>query len=199
MLGLPDGPYLDHADPQGAAHFAATVQRLEAAGFVVRRVRLLADFEALRERHVALMAAEAAQFHEAWFARHGALYHPKTVALLDHGRAQTAEAIAAGRASRLALREALEETREVYEVDLWLSPPAQGPAPAGLDSTGDPVMNLPWTHAGLPTINLPTGLSADGLPLGLQLAGGFYRDEQLFADALQVEAAVGVQLFPREG
>jgi Asp-tRNA(Asn)/Glu-tRNA(Gln) amidotransferase A subunit family amidase len=171
---------------------------LEAAGFVIRRVRLLTDFAAIRERHVALMAAEAAQVHEAWFARHGALYHPKTVDLLTHGRAQTEESVATGRASRLALREALEEAREVYEVDLWLSPPAPGAAPAGLESTGDPVMNLPWTHAGLPTVNLPTGLSGDELPLGLQLAGAFGQDEQLLADALQIEAAVGVQLFPKE-
>jgi Asp-tRNA(Asn)/Glu-tRNA(Gln) amidotransferase A subunit family amidase len=40
-------------------------------------------------------------------------------------------------------------------------------------------MNLPWTQAGLPTLGLPSGTSADGLPLGLQLAGRWYEDEAL--------------------
>ena len=42
--------------------------------------------------------------------------------------------------------------------------------------TGDPVMNLPWTQAGLPTLCLPAGESAEGLPMGLQVAGRFGQD-----------------------
>jgi Asp-tRNA(Asn)/Glu-tRNA(Gln) amidotransferase A subunit family amidase len=66
-------------------------------------------------------------------------------------------------------------------LDLWISPAAVGPAPEGLDSTGDPVMNLPWTHAGLPTVTVPSGVNQSGLPLGLQVAGRWYGDEQLLA------------------
>ena len=40
-------------------------------------------------------------------------------------------------------------------------------------------MNLPWTHAGLPVVSLPSGVSASGLPLGLQLTGRFMEDETL--------------------
>ena len=72
-----------------------------------------------------------------------------------------------------------------HGVDLWLSPPALGPAPAGLESTGDPVMNLPWTHAGLPTLVLPAGESVRrpgrALPMGAQLAARFGDDEELLA------------------
>jgi Asp-tRNA(Asn)/Glu-tRNA(Gln) amidotransferase A subunit family amidase len=52
-------------------------------------------------------------------------------------------------------------------------------------------MNLPWTHAGLPTISLPTGRSEDGLPLGTQLAGGWQRDGQLLGFAAMIETIVG--------
>ena len=68
-----------------------------------------------------------------------------------------------------------------HGIDLWLSPAAPGPAPEGLTSTGDPAMNLPWTHAGLPAIALPAGRAANGLPLGLQVVGAFMADEQLVA------------------
>jgi Asp-tRNA(Asn)/Glu-tRNA(Gln) amidotransferase A subunit family amidase len=77
-----------------------------------------------------------------------------------------------------------------HGIELWLSPAAPGPAPKGLDSTGDPVMNLPWTHAGLPALNLPSGLNAEGLPLGLQLAGRWWADEQLLAWAEAIDGVL---------
>ena len=79
---------------------------------------------------------------------------------------------------------------EQHSIDLWLSPPARGAAPHGLDSTGDPVMNLPWTHAGLPTLTLPAGKNSAGLPLGLQLTGRWYGDEAMLSFAHQIEDVV---------
>jgi Asp-tRNA(Asn)/Glu-tRNA(Gln) amidotransferase A subunit family amidase len=76
------------------------------------------------------------------------------------------------------------------ELDLWVSPPALGAAPVGLDSTGDPVMNLPWTHAGLPTMSLPAGFNQAGLPMGLQITGHWYGDEAMVAAATQLEMAL---------
>jgi Asp-tRNA(Asn)/Glu-tRNA(Gln) amidotransferase A subunit family amidase len=64
---------------------------------------------------------------------------------------------------------------------LWVSPAAPGPAPKGIGATGSPAMNLAWTHAGLPVVTVPAGLSADGLPLGLQCTARFMADEQLLA------------------
>jgi Asp-tRNA(Asn)/Glu-tRNA(Gln) amidotransferase A subunit family amidase len=75
-------------------------------------------------------------------------------------------------------------------IDLWLSPAAPGAAPAGLERTGDPVMNLPWTHSGLPTLNLPLAWNAAGLPLGLQVAGRWYADEALLEWALELETVI---------
>ena len=48
-------------------------------------------------------------------------------------------------------------------------------------ATGDPKMNLPWTHAGMPVITLPAGRAENGLPLGLQFVAPFGADEYLIA------------------
>ena len=77
-------------------------------------------------------------------------------------------------------------------ISVWISPAAVGAAPAGLDSTGDPGMNLPWTYAGLPAINLPSGLAENGLPLGLQLVAGWNQDEKLLIWAGQIAEALAV-------
>ncbi|MGO9598784.1 MAG: amidase [Isosphaeraceae bacterium] len=53
---------------------------------------------------------------------------------------------------------------------VYATPAAAGPAP-DLSTTGDPCFNAPWSLLGLPTVSFPIGLSADGLPLGVQLIG----------------------------
>jgi aspartyl-tRNA(Asn)/glutamyl-tRNA(Gln) amidotransferase subunit A len=43
------------------------------------------------------------------------------------------------------------------------------PAPApGLETTGDPAFNAPWSYLGLPSLTIPCGRAASGLPVGLQ-------------------------------
>jgi Asp-tRNA(Asn)/Glu-tRNA(Gln) amidotransferase A subunit family amidase len=56
-------------------------------------------------------------------------------------------------------------------IDALLMGAAPGPAPVGLDGTGDPVLLDPWTFLGFPAITVNGGLTQDGLPLGLQFVG----------------------------
>ncbi len=187
VLGVPEGPYLERAEPAGRRGFEAACERLAAAGWKVRRIPALDDFEAIERRHRRLVAAEAAAVHADWFARYGDRYHPKTRELLEAGRGVKPEQLAADLAGREELRRRLETQMTAEGIDLWVSPAAPGPPPAGLDGTGDPVMNLPWTYAGMPAASLPAGRSRSGLPLGLQLAGRRDADEQLLAWAAELE------------
>jgi Asp-tRNA(Asn)/Glu-tRNA(Gln) amidotransferase A subunit family amidase len=108
------------------------------------------------------------------------------VELIEQGRAARPEEVEAARAGIGELRRQLEARMEAEGIDLWLSPAAPGPAPVGLAGTGDATMNLPWTHAGLPTLALPAGTTPDGLPLGIQLTARFGADEELLAWAAAV-------------
>ena len=191
VLGIPDGPYLERASAEGLTHFQETCERLAAAGFKLKRVPAMADFDDIYERHNRLTAAEAAAFHEAWFDKYAPLYHRKSVDLIERGRQVNGEQVEAARRGRLQLRRELTELMNRHGLDLWLSPAAPGAAPRGLDSTGDPVMNLPWTHSGLPTLTLPAGFNAAGLPLGLQLAARWYADEALLAWAAEIKLEIG--------
>ncbi|MFC7165240.1 amidase family protein [Halospeciosus flavus] len=87
--------------------------------------------------------------------------------------------LAAGRRGRHDLHETLHDAMDEHGIDVWVSPAAPGPAPEGIDDTGDPVMNLPWTHSGLPTVTLPVDETGEGLPLGLQCSARFGADEEL--------------------
>jgi Asp-tRNA(Asn)/Glu-tRNA(Gln) amidotransferase A subunit family amidase len=79
---------------------------------------------------------------------------------------------------------------DAFDLDVWISPAAPGAAPKGLSSTGDAIMNLPWTHAGLPTLSLPAGKNAEGLPLGLQVTARWYADEELLAWCVDLERSL---------
>lgn len=181
VLGIPEGPYMAHAEPEGLEHFRATAHHLEEFGFEIRQVPAMPDFEQIKARHEVIVAAEAAIAHERWYGQYAALYHPRTAALIERGRGVSPEQLQAARAGRQALRDELMALMDRHGLDLWISPAAPGPAPKGLDSTGNPVMNLPWTHAGLPTVNLPAGVNYAGLPMGLQVTARWGADEALLA------------------
>jgi Asp-tRNA(Asn)/Glu-tRNA(Gln) amidotransferase A subunit family amidase len=189
-LGIPEGPYLDYVSPEGRASFEQTSSLLRDRGYVIRPVSVMPDFEAVSTRHHVIVAAEAAQVHESWFVKHAQLYASKTGALIREGQSITASELQAAREGREHLREELTHAMDANSLDLWIAPSAPGPAPRGLDSTGDPVMNLPWTHAGLPALSLPSGFAESGLPFGLQIIGRWGQDEALLAQAAHIEAAL---------
>jgi Asp-tRNA(Asn)/Glu-tRNA(Gln) amidotransferase A subunit family amidase len=191
VLGIPEGPYLQKASPEGLTHFRGIQEKLVQAGFEVRPVEIMADFAEIYARHNALVAAEAAQVHQQWYGDLAGLYHPKTIALIERGQQISAETIEVYRAGLAQLRQELAAVMAEHNLSLWLAPAAVGPAPATLDSTGDPVMNLPWTHAGLPSLNLPAGFAANGLPLGLQVVAGWQQDERLLHWAGQLAPLLG--------
>lgn len=191
VLGVPEGPYLSQADDEMSETFETCLDALGRAGFVIRRVPCLADIEEVNERHFALMAAEMAEIHREWYRAYGHLYRPRTAALIERGLGMTMEEKTRLRESPLALRRDLAERMRHAEVDLWLAPAATGAAPRGVESTGDPVMNVPWTQAGMPVITIPMGKARNGLPLGLQIIASFGKDEELLAYTLPLAKDIG--------
>jgi Asp-tRNA(Asn)/Glu-tRNA(Gln) amidotransferase A subunit family amidase len=191
-LGIPKGPYLQHASTAGLAQFERDWRALAEVGYAIKTVEVLTNFDEIVARHRALMAAEAARFHAKWYKQHANLYHAETVALIEEGRKIPAEIVRTSREGRERVRHTLLAAMAHHDVDLLIAPAARGVAPSGLESTGDPIMNLPWTHAGLPTVNVPTGRDEDtGLPYSMQLVGRWYEDEKLLAWAADIGDIVG--------
>ncbi len=54
------------------------------------------------------------------------------------------------------------------------------------------LFTVPASLCSLPALSLPVGKDADGLPVGLQLVGGKYKDDELLALACAFEREVGV-------
>jgi Asp-tRNA(Asn)/Glu-tRNA(Gln) amidotransferase A subunit family amidase len=191
VLGIAEGPYLARASGEAARVFAQNLIQLERAGYTLRPVAALQDIDAIASRHQRLVCAEMARTHADWFSQYERLYRPHTAAAIREGQAVTSAQYDRIRASPPALRAELEHLMENAGIDLWISPATTGPAPQGIETTGDPAMNVPWTHAGLPVLTLPAGCATSGLPLGLQCAARYGRDEELLAWATDLAHALG--------
>ncbi len=97
-----------------------------------------------------------------------------------------------------------EDFEQAYrEVDLILTPATPGPAFAIGEKMDDPiamylndVFTVPVNLSGLPGISVPAGLTADGLPLGLQLIGRAFDEETLLRAADVLERAAGFKAMP---
>ncbi|MEW6401508.1 MAG: amidase [Chloroflexota bacterium] len=184
VLGIPEGPYLQNVSEEGKIHFERVCKLLNV-NYQLQQIDIMPDFQAIRNRHDAIMSAEAARVHMHWFEKHENLYSSKFSELIRRGRSVSnlQSLLDAREDFRAELRRAMID----HNIDLWICPSTVGAAPKGLDSTGDPVMNLPWTQAGLPAVNLPAGKNQDGLPLGLQVIGNWYKDESLLFWAKDLE------------
>jgi len=181
VLGVPEGPYLEQAEPEGMKAFEHHLSKLESMGCSIKSLPTLSDIDELNHLHRQMIFAEFSQEHKAPYAKHAALYRPRTAEIIEIGKKVNAEELTAARANCNRLRAELEEQMARAGIDLWVCPSACGPAPEGIHATGDPNMNLPWTHAGMPVITLPAGRAENGLPLGLQFVGTFGADEYLVA------------------
>jgi Asp-tRNA(Asn)/Glu-tRNA(Gln) amidotransferase A subunit family amidase len=100
---------------------------------------------------------------------------------IERGRQTSAVAHRQALARLVAYADALDAA--LAQVDAVLTPAALGTAPAGLASTGDPLMCTLWTAAGTPAVSLPLLAGADGLPIGVQLVAARDDDARLLRTA----------------
>ncbi len=190
FLAVPIGEFLEQADREMRLHFEHTVDQLKTAGYQVKEINLFKDFKAIVDRNNLILAAEAAQVHTSWYESYKYLYHPRTAALIEKGQKIKDAELRDARRNVQQFKLDLSTLMDIHGIDAWISPAAKGAAPRGLVSTGDPVMNLPWTQAGFPTLGLPSGMNAEGLPLGLQITADFNRDEDLVSWGANIEKAL---------
>lgn len=190
VLAVPGGQYLQQVSPEALQAFEGQLETLQRAGYQIKRIPVFEDMDKIASAHFIMISAEMSEHHREWFPRFENLYRPSTAAMLRQGRQVAPSDLEEARRGQALLRARLEALMQDNGVEAWVSPASTGPAPEGIDSTGNPFMSLPWTYSGLPSITVPAGRAPNGLPLGLQLAAPFMADENLFPWAENISTAM---------
>ena len=195
-LGLLGGFFEEHADEDVWNGFLDSVEGLRDAGAEVEEVQLPPSFGVVHAAHRMIMASEAASVHQDSFRTRRGDYRAGIRGLVSSGLLVPASAYI--RAQRIRGRLIREADAALKSVDCLVTPSAPTPALLGLDSTGDPAFNAPWSLCGFPTVTVPSGLTRGGLPLGMQLIDGHFREAHLLEIAHWCEAVFGFGKAPRD-
>lgn len=194
QLGLVREFFWEKADEETRKHTEEVVARLARAGARVAEVRLPASFAGVPAAHFAMLYAESAASHREIYAQHKARYSPQMQELIEKG-------LKLSGIDYVVLRRHQQRFRHDFDalcrtVDALLTPATPAPAPRGFATTGDPAFNGPASFSGLPSLGLPSGLSADGLPLGIQLISAAFAEERLLAVGKWCEAVLDFRQTP---
>ncbi len=184
ILGRLRGIFDAKAEPVMRHAFEDALSLLSRAGASVNEAPWPEGFDEVLRCHRVIMAREVAFQHERRLAWNSDVYQPKIRALIEEGLATPTPEYVRCREHQDRLRWEMDDP--FGEAEAFIVPATIGPAP-DLSTTGDPVLNSPWSYTGLPTISFPFALSPDGLPLALQLVGQFYSEPELFRVALWCE------------
>jgi Asp-tRNA(Asn)/Glu-tRNA(Gln) amidotransferase A subunit family amidase len=142
---------------------------------------LPAQFDNIYEDHQKVMEADLARNLAKEYTRGKTQLSDVLCEMIDRGQQVSDDEYNTSVATIADYGSCLEEIFELY--DAILTPASLGPAPEGLQATGDPVMNTIWTFCGTPTLSLPLLQSEAGLPFGVQLVGEKDDDARLFRSA----------------
>ena len=193
-IGIIRDFFYDRSTPEVRRITDAAAEKLAAAGADIQEISLPASFAAAHACQSVVSNVEAAAFHEQYFRERAEEYGPGVRSSIEMG--MLIPALDYVQAQRLRREFRSDMTTALASVDVALMPTTTSPAPADLTNTGNPVFQVPWTSAGLPSITLPSGLSETGLPLGVQLAGQPFSEATLLAVARWCESVLDVQLWP---
>ena len=185
--------FVEDATPEVQDHVDHVVAHLIQEGATVEEVRIPIDLHAGREAHGIVQNAEAADAHETDFAAHADDYMPTTRGVIENGMAVPVTKYIQAQTLRRDIRRELLQAVEPY--DAILTPSTLAPAP-DTTTTGNPACQWAWTTVGFPAISIPSGLSEDGLPLGIQLASAPLDEATLLSVAHWCEQVLDVQLIP---
>jgi Asp-tRNA(Asn)/Glu-tRNA(Gln) amidotransferase A subunit family amidase len=218
-LAVAPAYFLAGVDPEVELIFLRAVRRLEAAGAEIVEVDLGAEFGAVADRATwPIFFGETRPAIAEFLRRYGvpASFEQIHAAMGDHIRGRwarlvvegapdaiTAERYAAAvQTARPELRWRLDEL--AFEVaDALVFPTTACAAPRIAEQWSYSVAGQPVTDtylarnthlantAGLPGISLPMGLTAEGLPVGIELDGRAYDDVRLLDIARRVELVLG--------
>ena len=171
-------PFMDKLDKDAAEGFKEVKEELKGK---VDEIELPKGFDKIPEWQKIIMESDMANSFSGEYKKAKSKLSDKIIEAIERGMKYTS----------VEYNNALTRIDVIntyfkqffHDYDAILTPAANGEAPKGLQSTGDPIFSTVWTYCGMPSISLPLLQGKNKLPIGIQLVSSLYDDERLFRNA----------------
>ena len=174
------GPLRERLEPGCEA---LLLSRVRAWGAAESTADLPCGMQALVDLHRLIMEAEIARHFAHEYATGAAQLSASLRGQIERGRETSDAELMAARSELASMQSAMDAWMQAESIDAWVTASAPGPAPLGLQATGDPIFCTAATALDLPALQIPGLTAPNGLPLGIQVIGRRGCDAQLLATA----------------
>jgi len=191
-LGIPRQYFFDDIDPEIRQAVDKAIRELERLGATTVEVDIPnLDSCAAMEAHITL--AEATSYHEPYLQRQPGDYSQEVRVNLEAGRYLLGTDYVTSQRARTLLQhnfnEAFKHADVIVSPTLPAFPPRVGEVWVQSGKLRENVVdaflrfNIPYDLTGFPAISIPCGFGANGLPVGLQIAGKAFDETTILSVA----------------
>ena len=144
--------------------------------------------------HRMVMNVNGASIHQDGFTANPNDYATDVRRMIEIGMLTPATSYIKAEKIRQVYRKELLKLIDPFDVVITTTTKEAGPPDT--TTTGDPRWQAAITTAGLPAISLPSGITSDGLPLGIQVIGKPFDEKTLLSVASWIENIIAFKVKP---
>ncbi|MGV9868744.1 amidase [Rhodococcus koreensis] len=192
-VGVPTNYFMDGVDSEILAAVNTAIGTLGDLGAEITDVHV-PGAEDCRTHFYPMVTANFFALYGEYLDRPAEDLDPEVVMSLEHGRSVTATQFAEAAMYRQLFIRNLENLFEGIDVFVCPTVPIATPRLGKLEHSDMMDVsrnNFVQPFAGIPAISIPCGLRSDGMPIGLQMTAGYWKDTVLLNAAIAFQNATG--------
>ena len=191
-IGVPTNFWMEDIDNEILTAVRTGIDTLVALGGNVVEIQVPGS-ESCQAQMTPMITANFHALYGDYLTREQSATDPEVVSYLETGASVSASEYAESAMFRQQWCRTLDNVFQ--DVDVLVSPTVPAPTPPigwkpDYSEMSDFVrLTYPQAFAGVPAISIPCGFRSDGMPIGLQLAGAYWRDSLLIRTAIAFQEA----------
>ncbi len=178
-IAIPTCKYAEQPEKEIIKNFNFYIEHLKTKNVEIREVKIFDNISEINEMHYKLSAYEIYESHKDLYPRYKNLYSSNTAELIEKGHKISATEVELIKKYKIELLEEVTKFQTDNQIALWCMPATLTYPPLRENSTGSPLMNLPWTFLGFPTLSIVNQFDNSRVPMGIQFATFLEHDMEL--------------------